>query len=47
MYTICIHFVYISSDLQKVYITKTMYAICIQNSYKTYTNNCIQNGFHI
>ena len=31
----CIHFVYINSDVQKVYI---MYTICIQNSYRM----CIQ-----
>ena len=35
--TICIHFVYISSDLQKVYIINIMYTICIQNSYRMYT----------
>ena len=41
------HFIYINSDLQKVYyIIKIMYAICIQNSYRmySYTNNCMQNG---
>ena len=47
LYTFCKHFVYINSGLQKVYIIKTMYTICIQNSYKTYTNNCMQNGFHV
>ena len=39
----CIHFVYINSDLQKVYIVRTMYTICIQNSHKMYTDNCMQN----
>ena len=34
--TFCIHFVYISSDLQKVYILKTMFTIWIQNSYRMY-----------
>ena len=38
-----VYIVYISSDLQKVYIIRTMCTICIQNSYKMYTNNCIQN----
>ena len=27
-----LHFVYINSDLQKMYIIKIMYTICIQNS---------------
>ena len=40
-YTFCIqifwiHFVYISSDLHRVYIINIMIAICIQNSYKMY-----------
>ena len=34
--TLCIHFVYINSDLQNVHITKIMYSICIQNSYRMY-----------
>ena len=34
--TFCIQFVYINSDLQKVYIIKIMYTICIQNSYRMY-----------
>ena len=29
-----IHFVYINSDLQKMYIIKVMYAIYVQNSYR-------------
>ena len=29
--TFFIHFLYINSDLQKVYITNIMYAICIHN----------------
>ena len=37
----CIQFLYISSDLQKGYIIRTMYTICIQNTYKIYTNNCM------
>ena len=39
--TSCIHFGYINSDLQKVHIVKTMYTICVQNTYKMYINNCI------
>ena len=35
-YIFFIHFVYISSDLQKVYIIKIMYTIYIQNSYRMY-----------
>ena len=36
--TFCIHFVYINSDLQKMYTIKIMYhTICIQNSYIIYT----------
>ena len=31
-----IHIVYINSDLQKVYMNKSMYTICIQNSYRMY-----------
>ena len=31
-----IHFLYINSDLQKLYIANIMYAICI--------HNCMQNG---
>ena len=30
----CIGFVYINSDLRKVYHTCIMYAICIQQSYR-------------
>ena len=42
--TFCIHFVYLSSDLQNVYIINIMYTIYIQNSYKiNLINNCIQN----
>ena len=33
---IAIHFVYISSDLQKVYIINILCTICIQNSYRMY-----------
>ena len=33
LYTFSMHFVYISSDLQKLYMKKIMYTICIQNSY--------------
>ena len=36
MQTFWIHFVYINSDLQKVYILKIMNTICIQNSYRMY-----------
>ena len=42
--TFCIHFVYINSDLLKAYIINILYTICIQNLYKMYTNNCLQNG---
>ena len=37
--TSCIHFVYVNSDLQKVYMIRTKYVICIQSTYKMYTNN--------
>ena len=40
--TSCIHFGYINSDLQKVHIVKTMYTICVQNTYKMYINNYIK-----
>ena len=43
--TFCIHFVHINSDLL-ILIIKTMYAMCIQNSYKMYIH-CIQNVPHI
>ena len=33
---LCIHFAYINSDVQKVYITTTMYTICIQNLHRMY-----------
>ena len=33
---VAIHFVYINSDLQKVYIIPIMYTICIQNLYRMY-----------
>ena len=36
MQTFCIHFVYIISDLQKVYIVDIMYTICV--------HDCMQNG---
>ena len=39
--TFCIHFVHMNSDLGKVYIIRIMYTICIQNTYKMYTNNCM------
>ena len=42
LYTFCIQFVYINSDLQKVYIIRTMYTVCIQNSYQMHANNCTQ-----
>ena len=46
--TFCIHFVYINSDLQKVYIMNIIY---IQFVYKIHTechtNNCMQNGSFI
>ena len=29
--------------MQKVYIIRTMYTICVQNSYRIYTNYCMQN----
>ena len=46
--TLCIHFVYINSDLQNVHITKIMYSICIQNSYRMYLQfNCMLNQPHI
>ena len=32
--TFSIGFVYINSDLQKVYIIRTLYTICIQHSYR-------------
>ena len=42
--TFRIYFVYINSDLQKVYIINIMYTMCMQNSYRIYlTNNYIQN----
>ena len=34
--TFCIHFSYISSDLQKVYIINIMYKIGMQDSYRMY-----------
>ena len=34
--TFCTHFVYINSELQKVYLINIMYTICIQNSYRMY-----------
>ena len=34
LYIFCVHF-----DLQKVYIIRTMYTICIQNTYRMYANN--------
>ena len=36
--TFFIHFLYINSDLQKVYITNIMYAICI-HTYPLYPYN--------
>ena len=42
----CIHFVYVNSDLQ-ILITRTMYTICKQNSYKMHIIHCIQNASHI
>ena len=42
-----VHFVYINSDLQKMYTLKAVYAIFIQNSYKIHTNNYMQNACHI
>ena len=36
LYTNILYTKYISSDLQKVYIIKIMYTICIQNSYRIY-----------
>ena len=42
--TFRIYFVYINSDLQKVYIINIMYTMCMQNSCKIYlTNKYIQN----
>ena len=32
--TFCVGFLYINSDLQKVYSTCIMYAICIQHLYR-------------
>ena len=34
--TFCTHFVYINSELQKVYLINIMHTICIQNSYRMY-----------
>ena len=39
-----IHFVYINSDLQKVYIINTVYTMCIQNLCKMYVNSGMQNA---
>ena len=41
--TVSIYFVYINSDLQKVYIIKIMHAICIQNSYRIYIQIIVCN----
>ena len=46
--TFCIHFVYINSDPQKVYIIKNyVYNLCTKFKQNAYTNNYTQNGFHI
>ena len=42
--TFWVHFVYINSDLQKVYIINTVYTMCIQNLCKMYVNSGMQNA---
>ena len=36
LYTVCIHFAYINSDLQNLCIIKIMYSVCIHSSYRMY-----------
>ena len=42
-----LHFVYIYSGLQKVFIIKIMYTILYKIQQNVYTDNCMQNESHI
>ena len=46
--TFYIHFAYINSDLQKVYIIKIMYIYNLRIKFiqNMYTSNCMENGYH-